>query len=73
MHGRQRHWNIGGGSQIECRRRENRGAVGGEEGGVWGETVPFLRKFVNFSSKNGVISCILDVLFLRFMWIVVVR
>jgi len=27
-HGRQRHWNIGG-SQVERRRRENRGAVGG--------------------------------------------
>jgi len=27
---RQRHWNIGGGSQVERRRRENRGAVGGE-------------------------------------------
>jgi len=27
--GRQRHWNIGG-SQVERRRRENRGAVGGE-------------------------------------------
>jgi len=32
-HGRQRHWNIGG-SQVERRRRENRGAVGGEGGGV---------------------------------------
>ena len=30
-HGRQRHWNIGGShSQVERRRRENRGAVGGE-------------------------------------------
>ena len=28
-HGRQRHWNIGG-SQVERRRSENRGAVGGE-------------------------------------------
>jgi len=28
-HGRQGHWNIGG-SQVECRRRENRDAVGGE-------------------------------------------
>jgi len=28
-HGRQRHWNIGG-SQVERRRRENRGAVGGK-------------------------------------------
>jgi len=29
LHGRQRHWNIGG-SQVERRRRENRGDVGGE-------------------------------------------
>ena len=34
-HGRQRHWNIGGESQVERRRRENQGAVGGEGGGVW--------------------------------------
>jgi len=54
---RQRHWNIGG-SQVERRRRENRGAVGGE-GWVWGGSVPLPRKFVNFSSQNGVIWCIL--------------
>ena len=32
-HGRQRHWNIGG-SQVERRRLENRGAVGGEGWGL---------------------------------------
>ena len=61
-HKRQRHWNIGG-SQVELRRRENRGAVGGEGGGVWGEAVPLPRKFMNFSSQNGVIWFILGVLF----------
>jgi len=29
--------------------------------------VPLRRKFMNFSSQNGVISCILGVLFLRFI------
>jgi len=29
--------------------------------------VPLPRKFMNFSSQNGVISCILGVLFLRFI------
>jgi len=29
--------------------------------------VPLPRKFINFSSQNGVIWCILGVLFLRFM------
>ena len=57
-HGRQRHWNIGG-SQVERRRRENRGAVGGE--GVWEMAVPLPRKFMNFSSQNNVIWCILGV------------
>jgi len=54
-HGRQRHWNIGG-SQVERRRRENRGAVGGKGG------VHLPRKFVNFSSQNGVIWCTLGAL-----------
>jgi len=66
VHGRQRHWNIGG-SQVERRRRENRGAVGGEWGRVWGGAVSLPRKLMNFSSQNGVIWCILGVLFLRFM------
>jgi len=44
------------GSQVERRRRENRGAVSGE--GV---------ESGDFSSRNSVIWCILGVLFLRFM------
>jgi len=55
------HW----GSQVERRRRENRGAVGGEGGGVWERAVPLVRKFMNFSSQNDVIWCILGVLFLK--------
>jgi len=62
FHGRQRHWNIGG-SQVERRRRENRGAVGGEGGVVCAPS----QKIYEFSSQNGVIWCILGVLFLRFM------
>jgi len=53
---------LGGGSQVERRRRENRGAVGGEGDGVWGEAVSLPRKFMNFSSQNGVIWFILGVL-----------
>jgi len=55
------------GSQVERRRHKNRGAVGGEEVRVWGGAAPLSRKFMNFSSQNGVIWCILGVLFLRFM------
>ena len=40
LHGRQRHWNIGG-SQVERRRRENRCTVGGEEVGTGEGLCPF--------------------------------
>ena len=69
-HGRQRHWNIGGGrSQVERQRRENRGAVGGEEVVSWEgpNYVPLPRKFMNFMNQWCDIWCILGVLFLRFM------
>jgi len=40
LHGRQRHWNIGR-SQVERRRRENRGAVGCEGVGSREGLCPF--------------------------------
>ena len=45
VHGRRFLFNIGGGPLIEApkverRRRDNRGAVGAEEGGVWGGGFP---------------------------------
>jgi len=58
---------LGEGSQVECRRRENRGAVGGEKRGAWKGAVLVPRKFMHFLSEHGVISYILGVLFLRFM------
>jgi len=42
---------LGGVAQVERRRRENRGSVGGEGGGVWGGVVPLPRKFEFFVSK----------------------
>ena len=57
------HWGVTGRAPKtrESRRRRRRG------GGVWGGAVPLPRKFMNFSSQNCVIWCILGVLFLRFM------
>jgi len=48
--GRQRHWNIGG-SQGERRRRENRGAVGGEEVGSGEGLCPFPENKLIFRLK----------------------
>ena len=52
-HGRQRHWNIGG-SQVERRRRENRGAaraVGGEGWGLGRGCAPSQKIYEFFISK----------------------
>ena len=55
---------LGGGSQVERRRQENRGAVGGE-GVRSGEGCAPSQKIYEFSSQKGVIWCILGVLFFR--------
>jgi len=49
-HGRQHHWNIGG-SQVERRRRENWGAVGGEGWGLGRGCAPSQKIYEFFISK----------------------
>jgi len=49
-HRRQRHWNIGG-SQVERRRRENRGAVSGEGVGSGRGCAPSQKIYEFFVSK----------------------
>jgi len=49
--GRQRHWNIGGMSQVERRRRENRGAIGGEGWGLGRGCAPSEKIYEFFVSK----------------------
>jgi len=61
VHGRRFLFNIGGtidrgaeGADVERRRRENRGAVGAEGGGVLGRgQCPLPRKFFDCGSQNG--------------------
>ena len=48
---------LGGGSQVERRTRESRSRRRWGSG-VWEGAVPLPRKFMNFSSQNGVISLI---------------
>jgi len=50
-HGRQRHCNIAGGSQVERRRRENRGAVGGKGVGLGRGCAPSQKIYDFFVSK----------------------
>ena len=59
---------LGGGRRLSAEdARIEAPYMSGEGGEVWGAVVPLPRKFMNFSSQNGVIWCILGVLFLRFM------
>ena len=44
--------------KLERRRREDRGAVGAERGGVWGMGVPLPRNFfLHFLFQNGEFLC----------------
>jgi len=58
------HWRWG--SQVECRRREIRGAVSGKGVGSRGGCAPSQKIYEFFISK-WCVWCILGVLFLRFM------
>jgi len=59
------HWGVAVAGRAPKTRESRQGS--GEGDGVWGGAVPLPRKFMNFSSQNSVIWCILGVLFLRFM------